>query len=134
MSYNQLRQAEKTYRDFPSPASRREREPAFPAECDGPSVLVAGSAWETLRAMRSHFGSARVSKELYQWFAAEAKTISYGHVGMLHLLGKPEQEALRVMENATHKLAGRKTAIPWTKFVNQNVEIRDAEDKRPRPE
>lgn len=80
----------------------------------------AGSAWETLRAMKAHFGDSRVSDELYAWFTHDAGTLGYGYMGTLRLLGKPEKEALRVMRNATRRLAGRKTALEWRDFVKQN--------------
>lgn len=72
-----------------------------------------------LRAMRKHFGGSRVADELYQWFTNDAGTLSYGYMGTLHLLSKPEGEAMKIMKNAARRLAGKK-AMEWRDFVQQN--------------
>ncbi len=79
------------------------------------------SAWEALRAMNKHFGSTQVTEELYQWFAADARTLSYVTAGIHRLLTKPEAEALRIMKNAICRL-DKKPAMEWREFVRQNAQ------------
>ena len=78
------------------------------------------SAWEVLRALNARFGCTKVTEELYQWFTADAKTLSYVTSGVLRLLTKPEDEALRIMKNAMLRLEG-KPAMEWREFVKPNA-------------
>lgn len=66
--------------------------------------------------MRERFGGSRVRDELYQWFVADAKTISYVHAGILRLFTKPENEAMAILTNATRRLSGM-PAMEWREFV-----------------
>lgn len=72
--------------------------------------------------MNKHFGRTQVTEELYQWFAADAQTLSYVTAGILRLLTKPEAEALQIMKNAIRRLSG-KPALEWREFVKQNDQV-----------
>lgn len=62
------------------------------------------SAWETLRRLRGQFGATRVRDALYEWFCSDANTLGYAFAGVLHLLTKPETEALKVLQNVELQL------------------------------
>ena len=81
---------------------------------------VPCSAWELYRSLREEFGATRLHEELYQWFVADAKTLSYGYAGTLRLLALPEGLAVRVMRHTAKRLAGKKT-WSWRQFVKQNA-------------
>lgn len=68
--------------------------------------------------MNKHFGTTQVTEELYQWFAADAQTLSYVTAGIHRLLTKPEAEALNIMQNAIRRL-DKKPAMEWREFVKQ---------------
>ena len=88
-----------------------ERHSPAPESDDGPT-----SAWEVLRAMNLAYGTSRVMDELYQWFAADARTLSYVTAGVQRLLRKPEAEALQILKNAARRLEGV-PAAEWREFV-----------------
>jgi hypothetical protein len=89
------------------------------------------SAWETFQAMNDYFGTTRVRDELYSWFAEEYSTFSYEYAGILKLLTKPEKDALRIMGNATRRLAG-KSSIAWKDFVEiKNRELECTNSNEP---
>lgn len=77
------------------------------------------SAWELYRAFKQKYGTTRFSDELYQWFAARHRTISYGTSGTFTLLTLPEKDAVEVMVHAYHRL-GKKTNMSWAEWLRVN--------------
>jgi hypothetical protein len=73
------------------------------------------SAWNLRNSLAAHHGGSRLSAELYEWFVAEAKTLSYEVSGTLRLLTKPEKEAIRILKFADARLKGSKET--WKSFV-----------------
>lgn len=80
--------------------------------------------------MNKHFGTTQVTEELYQWFAADAQTLSYVTAGIHRLLTKPEAEALKIMKNVIRRL-DKKPALEWRDFVKQNDQREGPPDSGP---
>lgn len=77
------------------------------------------SAWEIYRAIKQKYGATRFTDELYQWFVARYRTISYGTAGTFTLLTLPEKDAIEVMTHAYHRLENL-TEISWPDWLKIN--------------
>ncbi len=77
------------------------------------------SAWELYRAIKQKHGGTRFGDELYQWFVARHRTISYGTSGTFTLLTLPEKDAVEVMVHVYHRLE-KKTEMSWPDWLKIN--------------
>ena len=77
------------------------------------------SAWSLWAELIIKHGGSPLRDELYEWFVADAKTLSYGTAGILRLLTKSETEAIRVLKFADARLSKRSRKT-WHTFVKQN--------------
>ncbi len=77
------------------------------------------TAWELYRALKQNYGPTRFGDELYCWFTAKYRTISYSTAGTFNLLNLPEKEAIEVMTHALHRLE-KTTEISWPDWLKMN--------------
>jgi hypothetical protein len=75
------------------------------------------SAWELRRLMAKTHG-IRLADELYEWFCAVKKTLSYHSAGTFLLLTLPEDKAREVLINAHERILG--SGVPWHDFIVSN--------------
>lgn len=76
------------------------------------------SAWEIYQFLQNRHGS-KFHDELYQWFAADAKTLSYKHAGTFRLLTKPEDYARLIMAQIHENIKNGKF-FDWKQWIENH--------------